>query len=110
MQSTGRTRRAALLVLALAVASPAAAQPAVQRKVEARLAEAGPGPRFGLVVTDEAGRELVAINPDQRFIPASNTKIFTTAAAFTCSAMSTVRISPAEPRSGWRAGAFRTWC
>ena len=82
MQSTGRTRRAALLVLALAVASPAAAQPAVQRKVEARLAEAGPGPRFGLVVTDEAGRELVAINPDQRFIPASNTKIFTTAAAF----------------------------
>jgi serine-type D-Ala-D-Ala carboxypeptidase/endopeptidase (penicillin-binding protein 4) len=34
------------------------------------------------VVTDEAGREIVAINPDDRFIPASNTKMFTTAAAF----------------------------
>ena len=28
------------------------------------------------------GREVVAIAPDQRFIPASNTKLFTTAAAY----------------------------
>lgn len=33
-------------------------------------------------MTDPQGREIVAINPDQRFIPASNTKIVTTAAAF----------------------------
>ncbi len=71
------------LLLAFAGA-PAAAEvlPDLQRQVEARLAEAGPGLRFGLVVTTLDGRELVAIAPDQRFIPASNTKIFTTAAAF----------------------------
>ena len=73
--------RGALLAFAISTVSPALAQP-LQQQVEARLAQAGPGPRFGLVVTAEDGRELVAINPDQRFIPASNTKIFTTAAAF----------------------------
>ena len=31
---------------------------------------------------DGDGRELIAINPDSRFIPASNTKMLTTAAAF----------------------------
>jgi D-alanyl-D-alanine carboxypeptidase/D-alanyl-D-alanine-endopeptidase (penicillin-binding protein 4) len=82
MNWTGKSWRAALLVLALGLAAPGAAQPALQQRIEARLAEAGPGPRFGLVVIDADGRELVAINPDQRFIPASNTKIFTTAAAF----------------------------
>jgi D-alanyl-D-alanine carboxypeptidase/D-alanyl-D-alanine-endopeptidase (penicillin-binding protein 4) len=67
--------------LAAAFASPAVAT-TLQQQVEARLGEAGAGVRFGLVVADEAGRELVAINPDGRFIPASNTKLFTTAAAF----------------------------
>ncbi len=43
---------------------------------------AGPGTRFGLMVTTEDGRELIAINPDGRFIPASNTKMLTTAAIF----------------------------
>lgn len=84
------TRRVAILATAaLALAwtplLPAAArapQPSLQQRVEARLAEAGAGPRFGLVVATEDGRELVAIAPDARFIPASNTKIFTTAAAF----------------------------
>ncbi|QNA83209.1 D-alanyl-D-alanine carboxypeptidase/D-alanyl-D-alanine-endopeptidase [Sphingomonas sp. So64.6b] len=73
---------AAILVLTLA--SPLAAQDAqsLKKRVETALAEAAPGTRFGLVVTTEDGREIVAINPDQRFIPASNTKIFTTAAAF----------------------------
>lgn len=40
------------------------------------------GVHWGLVVTTLDGRELIAINPDDRFLPASNTKIFTLAAAF----------------------------
>ena len=87
--------RAAALILAFVPSSSALAQaqaqaqaPApllqqsLQQRVEAKLAEAGPGVRFGLVVADEDGRELVAISPDARFMPASTTKIFTTAAAF----------------------------
>jgi D-alanyl-D-alanine carboxypeptidase/D-alanyl-D-alanine-endopeptidase (penicillin-binding protein 4) len=71
-----------MLILALAVASPAAAQETLQQRVEAKLREGGPGTRFGLVVAAEDGRELVAISPEGRFIPASNTKMFTVAAAF----------------------------
>jgi D-alanyl-D-alanine carboxypeptidase/D-alanyl-D-alanine-endopeptidase (penicillin-binding protein 4) len=75
-----------MLALALGAAVPLAAQPAapqaLQQRVEARLGEAGPGIRFGLVVATEDGRELVAISPDGRFIPASNTKLVTTATAF----------------------------
>jgi D-alanyl-D-alanine carboxypeptidase/D-alanyl-D-alanine-endopeptidase (penicillin-binding protein 4) len=79
--------RTTILCLALGAAIPVAAQEAprpqaLQQRVEARLREAGPGIRFGLVVSTEDGREIVAIAPDQRFIPASNTKLFTTAAAF----------------------------
>jgi D-alanyl-D-alanine carboxypeptidase/D-alanyl-D-alanine-endopeptidase (penicillin-binding protein 4) len=74
--------RAAILALALGAASPAFAQQTLQQRVDSRLAEAGPGVRFGLVVADEKGGEIVAVNPDGRFIPASNTKMFTTAAAF----------------------------
>lgn len=79
--------RAAALILALAPVTPAAAQQAalqqtLQQRVESRLREAGPGIRFGLVVVTEDGQELVAIAPDARFIPASNTKMFITAAAF----------------------------
>ncbi len=79
------TRLLHLAFLALAVAAPAPAlafQPTLQQRVTAELAAAPLGTRFGLVVLDEQGRELVAINPDSRFIPASNTKLFTTAAAF----------------------------
>jgi D-alanyl-D-alanine carboxypeptidase/D-alanyl-D-alanine-endopeptidase (penicillin-binding protein 4) len=76
-----RTQFLAALLLA-APATIATAQPMLQQQVEARLAQAGPGLRFGLVVADETGRELVAINPDSRFIPASNTKILTTVAAY----------------------------
>ena len=65
---------AAVAAPAFAQAAPPAGDPA------AILAEAGPGTRWGLVVVDEAGREVVSIDPDDRFIPASNTKIFTTAA------------------------------
>ncbi|HXG99880.1 MAG TPA: D-alanyl-D-alanine carboxypeptidase/D-alanyl-D-alanine-endopeptidase, partial [Sphingomicrobium sp.] len=56
--------------------------PGLQARVEAVLRQAGPGPRFGFVVATADGRELISILPDQRFIPASNTKMFTTAAAF----------------------------
>lgn len=71
------------LTLSLATAAmPATAQTPLQARIEARLAEAGPGTRFGLVVTTSDGKELIAISPDDRFIPASNTKIVTTAAAY----------------------------
>ena len=76
----------ALVMPAMALASPQPValvqQQGLQQQVEAKLREAGPGTRFGLVVASLDGKELVAIAPDQRFIPASNTKIFTTAAAF----------------------------
>lgn len=73
--------RTLIVALALGAAAPLAAQ-TLQQRVEARLGEAGLGVRFGLVVADESGRELIAVSPDGRFIPASNTKLFTTAAAF----------------------------
>src|SRR3990170_5737106 len=79
----------AALILTLGVPMPATAQKpqphrqqTLQQRVEAKLGEVGPGPRFGLVVTTADGRELVAVAPDQRFIPASNTKMFSTAVAF----------------------------
>lgn len=75
-----------LLAGALLIAEPPraaqAAPPTLQQRVSTVLAEAGPGTRFGLVVATMEGEELVALLPDQRFMPASNTKIFTTAAAF----------------------------
>ena len=64
------------------MATPTFAAETLKQRVEARLAQAAPGTRFGLVVAAEDGRELIAIAPDARFIPASNTKMFTTAAAF----------------------------
>jgi D-alanyl-D-alanine carboxypeptidase/D-alanyl-D-alanine-endopeptidase (penicillin-binding protein 4) len=71
-----------LLLPLLLVATPALAQASLQQRVEARLGEAATGTRFGLVVTDADGNEIVAVNPDGRFMPASNTKMFTTAAAY----------------------------
>jgi len=70
-------------VVAIAVAVPAPAQDAgLRSRVDAALAQAAAGTRFGLLVVDDQGREVIAIAPDQRFIPASNTKMFTTAAAY----------------------------
>lgn len=72
-----------LLPLALLCAAPVSAQPqGLQTEVETVLAGAPAGTRFGLLVVDAEGREIVAIAPEQRFIPASNTKMFTTAAAY----------------------------
>ncbi len=74
--------RTPLLALALLAAPPAFAQQSLPQQVEAVLATAPTGTRFGLVVADPDGREIVAVNPEGRFIPASNTKMFTTAAAY----------------------------
>jgi D-alanyl-D-alanine carboxypeptidase/D-alanyl-D-alanine-endopeptidase (penicillin-binding protein 4) len=71
-----------ILLLALAfVALPAAAQP-LEDRVLAVLRSQGAGTRFGIVVAGGDGREVLAINADDRFVPASNTKMFTTAAVF----------------------------
>jgi D-alanyl-D-alanine carboxypeptidase/D-alanyl-D-alanine-endopeptidase (penicillin-binding protein 4) len=69
-----------MIVLAAAAGHPADRPLSV--RVEARLRAEGTGTRYGLLVVDQDGHEIVSINPDDRFIPASNTKIFTTAAAF----------------------------
>jgi D-alanyl-D-alanine carboxypeptidase/D-alanyl-D-alanine-endopeptidase (penicillin-binding protein 4) len=72
-----------LLAATLGGAAPPPSDPSLTQRIEARLAQAGPGMRFGLVVADAAdGRELVAVAPEGRFVPASSTKMFTAAAAF----------------------------
>jgi D-alanyl-D-alanine carboxypeptidase/D-alanyl-D-alanine-endopeptidase (penicillin-binding protein 4) len=76
-----RAAAACAISISLAAAAPASQAP-LQARVEAALAAAGPGTRFGLVVASEDGRELVAIAPEGRFVPASTTKMFTTAAVF----------------------------
>lgn len=70
-----------LVTLAL-TAAPVSAQETPQQIAQSTLAGAGPGTRFGVVVVDDQGREVVSIDPEGRYIPASNTKLFTTAAAF----------------------------
>lgn len=70
--------RTFVLAAALALSAPVLAQNASPAAI---LATAPAGTRFGLLVVDDRGREVVAIRADDRFIPASNTKLFTTAAA-----------------------------
>lgn len=72
---------AAVAIIAAPVFAQTAPDPQLRQKVEAVLATAPAGTRFGLLVLDDKGHEVLAINPDQRFIPASNTKLFTTALA-----------------------------
>lgn len=45
-------------------------------------AEVPEGARFGLYVMTLEGREVASVRADERFVPASNTKVFTTIAAF----------------------------
>jgi serine-type D-Ala-D-Ala carboxypeptidase/endopeptidase (penicillin-binding protein 4) len=78
---SARMKLIVLVLLLAGGAAPAFAQN-LQMRIERQLAAASPGARFGMVVADESGTEVVAINPEGRFIPASNTKIFTTAAAY----------------------------
>ncbi len=71
-----------LISLSLLIAAPALAQSPLAQQVDAALASVPQGARLGVLVVDDAGREVLAINPDARFVPASNTKLFTTAAAY----------------------------
>ena len=72
----------ALLCPQLAAAQQEGRQRNPQQIAEQVLATSGSGTRWGMVVVDDQGREVVSIDPEGRYIPASNTKLFTTAAAF----------------------------
>jgi len=84
--SIGRFAFASALALSLSLtAASAQTSPAPKpllATVEQKLAEGPTGARFGMLVTTLDGEVLVSIAPDQRFIPASNTKMFTTAIAY----------------------------
>ncbi|GAB5454557.1 MAG: D-alanyl-D-alanine carboxypeptidase/D-alanyl-D-alanine-endopeptidase [Henriciella sp.] len=70
-------------LIGLATLSLTACVNTVQRDVEAALFNPDhTGIRWGLVVADLSGEELLALKPDDRFTPASNTKIFTTMGAY----------------------------
>lgn len=92
-----RYRRAGMAGAAL-WSIAAAPDPGVEVAVRAALAQAPAGTRFGLVVRDAGGVERVAIEADNRFVPASNTKIFTTIAAFASLAVD----GPDSARTGVR--------
>jgi D-alanyl-D-alanine carboxypeptidase/D-alanyl-D-alanine-endopeptidase (penicillin-binding protein 4) len=75
----------AVTVAGLLLAQPLAAQPVqpgLADRVTAILSQAPAGTRYGVIVTDMDGQDLLAMAPDQRFIPGSVTKIFTTATAW----------------------------
>ena len=84
--SIGRFALASALALSLTTANAqTSASPTPKpllATVEQKLAEGPTGARFGMLVTTLDGEVLVSIAPDQRFIPASNTKMFTTAIAY----------------------------
>lgn len=84
--SIGRFAFASALALSLSLTT-ASAQTSptptpLLTTVEQKLAEGPAGSRFGLLVTTLDDEVLLSIAPDQRFIPASNTKMFTTAIAY----------------------------
>lgn len=70
------------LVLPLTGVAAQEAAPPLQVRIERQLAQGPAGARYGLLVATLEGEPIIAIAPDQRFIPASNTKMFTTAAAY----------------------------
>lgn len=84
--SIARFTFASALALSLSLTTAGAqttpAAPSPQTIVEQKLGEGPAGSRFGVLVTTLDGKILVSIAPDQRFIPASNTKMFTTAIAY----------------------------
>jgi len=86
--SIGRFALASAFALSLSLTAAhgqTAANPApasLLATVQQKLAEGPAGSRFGMLVTTLDGDVLVSIAPDQRFIPASNTKMFTTAIAY----------------------------
>jgi D-alanyl-D-alanine carboxypeptidase/D-alanyl-D-alanine-endopeptidase (penicillin-binding protein 4) len=69
--------------MALPQAGAAQGGPTLEQQVRARLdTPALQGTRWGLEVEDMAGHVILAINPHDRFQPASNTKVFVTTAVF----------------------------
>jgi D-alanyl-D-alanine carboxypeptidase/D-alanyl-D-alanine-endopeptidase (penicillin-binding protein 4) len=98
----------AVTVAGLLLAQPLAAQPVqagLADRVAAILSQAPTGTRYGVIVMDMDGQDLLAITPDQRFIPSSVTKIFTTATAWAHRAAldaapsgAGVRLEPAKRR------------
>lgn len=80
--------RLALPLLALSLSLPAVAlhaqtaPPPLQAQVEQQLAQGPAGTRYGLIVATLEGETVLTVDADQRFIPASNTKMFTTATAY----------------------------
>ena len=61
-------------VLVLFAPYPATAgEDTLRQRVEATIAADAPGARIGLLVETEDGREVIAIAPDARYVPASNT-------------------------------------
>lgn len=76
---------AALLPVQLSAQDRVASAPATNLTERVRAVLDQPeltGTSWGILVEDEAGRTIVSIAPTGRFVPASNTKIFATAAAF----------------------------
>ena len=86
---------------ALALPASEARAPLAERVRAALERPALSGTRWGLLVVDDTGREVVAIAPDERFVPASNTKMFTIAAAF----MTIPGIATATPAAAVRLEA-----
>jgi D-alanyl-D-alanine carboxypeptidase/D-alanyl-D-alanine-endopeptidase (penicillin-binding protein 4) len=73
----------AFVAFSLIAAAPVVGQtPLLADQVAAELAKAPPGTHFGVLVVDAQGDAVLAIDPDGRFVPASNTKLFTTTAAY----------------------------
>jgi D-alanyl-D-alanine carboxypeptidase/D-alanyl-D-alanine-endopeptidase (penicillin-binding protein 4) len=64
------------------LSAPAPVDAGLSARIRAILAGGPVGTRYGLLVETSDGKELLAIAPDDRFIPASNTKMFTTSTAY----------------------------
>lgn len=78
MNRLGRNIIGAVLIILMA-----ACQSSLSRDIEAALTNPEQtGIRWGLVVADTNGTELIALRGDDRFTPASNTKIVTTMASY----------------------------
>ncbi len=87
INASGRTFFALVLVLALQFSAVAAKKPAPKKDLTKEITAILAQPQldrahWGIDAVDlDTGKALYAQNPDQLFLPASNTKLFTTAAA-----------------------------
>lgn len=87
LQRSARALCALALVLSLQLSAAGAKKPAPKKDLSKEISAALSGPplnraHWGIDVVDrETGKALYSQNSDQLFLPASNTKLFTTAAA-----------------------------